>query len=37
LVGKRFRLKIHQNTTSSYFLLTFQSLSETFIRRRSCY
>ena len=28
LVGKRFRLKIHQNTTNSYFLLTFLSLSE---------
>ena len=38
LVGKRFRIKIHQNTTNSYFLLlTFRSLSETFIRIRSWY
>jgi len=26
LVGKRFRLKVHQNTANSYFLLTFRSL-----------
>jgi len=36
LVGKRFRLKIHQNN-QFLLLLTFQFLSETFIRRRSWY
>ena len=29
LVGKRFGLKIQQNITNSYFLLTFQSRIET--------
>jgi len=31
----KLRLKIHQSTTNSYFLLAFRSPSETFIIRRS--
>ena len=34
LVGKCFRFKIHQNTTNSYFLLIFRSLSETIRRKK---